>query len=129
MIAVGAFIYVICALTGCGSGADSPTNSDEQWLYSVIYNECKKVGITPEIKFKDEDRPHSGGSQVCMAAAHNTVWVYPICQDLIPGQGIFAYARHECCHLFLGHVGQLDGSPEFYQQEVDAETCVATTDW
>ena len=40
-------------LVACNGG--QPAAPSEQWISSIVMNECKKIGVEVRVKFKDED--------------------------------------------------------------------------
>lgn len=125
VMAIVAMIALSC------SKANYPSAPDEQWIASVIMNECKVLGLDVVTDFREEDRILDGSlygfdydPTACMAGDTNanTVWIYPACQDEADLELLKAYARHECCHIYLGHVAQLDDDC-YIAQEIAADQC------
>ena len=124
----------IVLLMGCNAPYHYATGSDapEAEIAAIILNECAVLDLQPKIRFASQDRLLDGAGygyetavMACMAgSASGYVIVYPACLAQ-PIDRIVIHARHECCHVALGHTSvQVDPAANI-AQEVAAEACAA----
>jgi hypothetical protein len=125
-------LVLLLPVMGC-TFPNPPSTPDEQWLTSIVMNECKKLGVEVVTHYEGEDREipgdpygHPGETfEACMGGENGVVYVYPTCAvDTfdIPLSQWQDYARHECCHVYLGHTGQVDPAA-YIAQEQAADQC------
>ena len=121
-VAVG----IIFLLSGCHYPTE-PHSLGEKWADVVIQNECHKLGVSDvDILYPRFNRPAKGhpGAYWCMAAqVPDKVFVYEICTGVTDPALIVPNARHECCHLKLGHKMSIGDEAHNAAIEIEADVC------
>ncbi len=108
---------IAIAIGSCGCSAyRNSTGPSEGYASAIVMNECNKLGITAKIRYSDERRFVDGASygspgEKLTAAmwariGKNEVVIWSrLAEDpeTYDRAVLYAYARHECCHLKMGY--------------------------
>lgn len=118
IIAIAAYVYIICTLSGCG--AETPTyrytdnqSADEMIMAGFAVARCNDLGLKIKVVWTDDPYYIDGAMYGIEGRIKAAAWaltrskrvaVYTGTLDHGWSYDVFnGLAKHECCHIKLGH--------------------------